>query len=73
MSIFSQEQLDQMVADAAMQPIPTVTPRDIQILSLQNKAAMLIGMRRTGKTSLMWQKVTELLVDGVPRSQIAFL
>jgi predicted AAA+ superfamily ATPase len=71
MGAFSRQQLDQIIADAAAQPIPELTRRDIQVRPLKNKASMLVGMRRTGKTSLMWQKVTELLSDGVPRSHIA--
>src|SRR3989338_4623607 len=42
-------------------------------LPLKDKAHVAIGMRRTGKTYLLLQKIRELLHQKIPLSQILYL
>ncbi len=50
----------------------TIT-RDIQFIEIKDKISVAIGMRRTGKTYLMFQKIQELLSEGVPITRILYI
>lgn len=47
--------------------------RDIHFVEIKNKISVAIGMRRTGKTYLMLQKIKELLSQGIPISRILYI
>ena len=65
--------LEQKLADAMARPLPRLTPRDIWWPQLSGKAVAVLGMRRSGKTSLLWQKVGEGLLRGLPRQAMPLL
>ena len=48
-------------------------PRRIDMRSVSNKATVCMGVRRSGKSTLMFQVVRCLLKGGVPRQNILFL
>lgn len=52
--------------------LPTPTPRAVQLLQLQGKADVVVGMRRVGKSWLLLHRIQELLARGVPRSRICY-
>lgn len=45
----------QKIVDAQAAPLPILTRRDVWLPSVEGKAIAVIGMRRAGKTSLLWQ------------------
>ena len=47
--------------------------RDVEFSNIKNKIAVAIGMRRTGKTYLLMQKILQLMEDNIPLSQILYL
>lgn len=49
------------------------TPRQTTIEKIPKKITALIGMRRTGKTHLLYQEIQALLSKGIPKNQILFL
>lgn len=53
-------------------PVPLVK-RDIELIELQGKISAIIGMRRVGKTFLLYQKIQELLEEGVEKTNIFYL
>lgn len=53
--------------------LPHLAPRDIHFPIVKGKATVITGMRRTGKTSLCYQKMKELLAEGLPRDRIVHL
>ncbi|MEB3261475.1 MAG: ATP-binding protein [Cyanobacteriota bacterium] len=65
--------LEQKLADAMARPLPRLTRRDIWWPLLPGKAVAVLGMRRSGKTSLLWQKVGEGLERGLPRQAMPLL
>lgn len=47
--------------------------RDFNFIEIKNKISIAIGMRRTGKTYLMFQKIQELISQGVSLSRILYI
>ena len=45
----------QKIVDALAAPVPAFTRRDVRIPGIAGKAVAVIGMRRTGKTTFLWQ------------------
>jgi predicted AAA+ superfamily ATPase len=62
-----------IVAESREALLPQLTPRRIAVPDLPNKAAVLIGMRRSGKTYLMYQEMQRLLAGGVDRRDILYV
>ena len=55
--------LRQKLVDSWQQPLPQLTRRDTWIPRIPGKTLAVIGMRRSGKTSLLWQEVARRLED----------
>ena len=70
------EILKQLIVDFHKQKIPVPTPRDISSFRLPGtlrKAFVLIGMRRSGKTWTLFQKIHELLDGGGDLRKILYI
>lgn len=65
--------LERLVGEALVRQIPSTVPRDVQVRRLSGKASVLTGMRRTGKTSLCFQDMSERISSGVPRERLLYL
>lgn len=68
--------LKQIIVDFYKRQLPELTPRNIEFPKLPDgvrKACVYIGMRRSGKTYLMFQKIQELLSQGVKKQQILYI
>lgn len=65
--------IERLVAEAMDRRIPDVIQRDLSVRRMNGKVSVLTGMRRTGKTSLCFQMMHELLADGVPRERLLYL
>lgn len=50
-----------------------LVPRDIQFPEAPNKIKVAIGMRRSGKTYIVYEKILKLLDDGVLLSRILYI
>ncbi|MCX8033417.1 MAG: ATP-binding protein [Thermoleophilia bacterium] len=62
----------QKIIDAEKAPIPDFTRRDLHVPVIPNKALAVIGMRRTGKTTFLWQVLADRLASGTPREGVLF-
>ncbi|MBN2311386.1 MAG: ATP-binding protein [Candidatus Hydrogenedentes bacterium] len=62
----------QKVADALATPVPAHTRRDIHVPGVKGKAKVAIGMRRSGKTTFLWQCLAERLSSGMPREGLLY-
>ena len=60
--------LRQKLIDAVQRPLPQLTRRDTWIPRIPGKTLAVIGMRRSGKTSLLWQQVSERVATGAERA-----
>src|SRR5674476_1204845 len=65
--------LDFIVAESREARLPQLTPRRATVPDIPNKAAVLIGMRRSGKTYLMYQEMQRLLASGVDRRDVLYV
>ena len=54
-------------------PLPEMTRRQVEFTMLPRKATVVIGMRRTGKTWFCYQKMKDLMAEGIDRSRILYL
>ncbi len=50
-----------------------IVPRDTQILPVPRKATVIIGIRRSGKSTWQHEKMEALLNDGVPTENICYI
>ena len=68
---FMEGQLDrvirQKIVDSLAAHIPAFTRRDLRLPAVPGKAIAVIGMRRTGKTTFLWQTLADRLARGTPR------
>lgn len=53
--------------------LPDVVPRQAEFPLIPRKATVIVGMRRTGKTWFCYQKMGELIKQGVPLNRILYL
>ncbi len=62
----------QKIIDAQAQALPVLTRRDCWLPKVKGKATAVIGMRRAGKTSLLWQILTDRHAGGTPREGLLY-
>lgn len=62
----------QKIADSLAVPLPALTRRDIRLPKMRDKAVTLIGMRRSGKTSFLWQELARRHAAGVAREGLLY-
>jgi|APGre2960657468_1045069.scaffolds.fasta_scaffold18274_3 predicted AAA+ superfamily ATPase len=63
----------QKIVDAQEQDIPVLTRRDVWLPNIQTKkATAIIGMRRAGKTSFLWQMLANRLAAGTARQGLLY-
>jgi hypothetical protein len=64
---------EDIIADAITRPLPRSVRRDIELPHKDGFATVAVGVRRSGKTRLLQQKMDDLLQEGVPRSHLLFI
>lgn len=69
----SQIVLSQRVTDSIARELPVLTRRDVAQPMLPGKALAVIGVRRAGKTSFLWQCLADRLAAGRPRESLVLL
>jgi len=62
-----------MILDFQEAPHPTGVPRRLALQAVPGKAAVCIGVRRSGKSTYLFQIVERLLGGGVPQENILYL
>lgn len=64
---------DTIVADSLSRDFPGLKPRTASLETVPGMASVVIGMRRSGKTCLMFREIERLLAEGVERSRILYV
>lgn len=54
-------------------PLPRLTRRDVRLPMVPRKAIAVVGMRRAGKTSFLWQVIADRVAAGTPRDGLMYL
>lgn len=62
----------QKIVDSLAAPIPALTRRDVRVPGVRGKAVAVIGMRRSGKTTFLWQVLGERVAQGVGREGLLY-
>lgn len=65
--------LRELFSDFYENPFPEMTRRRIEIPEVPRCATVIMGMRRTGKTFLLYQRMNELLASGVPKDRMLYV
>jgi len=63
----------ELILDFQQSDIDAGVPRHVEIRPVHKKAAVCMGVRRSGKSTLMLQLIEKLLNKGVPKSDILYL
>ena len=66
------ELIRQKIVDSLALPVPAFTRRDVWLPAVKNKAVAVIGMRRTGKTTFLWQVLADRLSQGTAREALLY-
>ncbi len=66
------EIIRQKIVDSLASRPPALTPRDVRIPKVPGKAIAVIGMRRSGKTTFLWQLLQERLELGAARESLLY-
>lgn len=66
------ELIRQKIIDALAAPVPKFTRRDTHVPAVRGKAIAVIGMRRTGKTTFLWQLLADRLAQGTRRESLLY-
>ena len=62
----------QKIIDTQAAPLPVLTRRDVWLPAVKGKATAIIGMRRSGKTSLLWQILADRHNAGADRAGLLY-
>lgn len=65
--------LRRKVADTLASAPPTLTRRDVRLPEIPGKALAVVGVRRSGKTTFLWQCLADRLAAGRPRETQLFV
>lgn len=65
--------LDGKLADGLTAAPPELTRREIRLPQVPGKALAIVGMRRSGKTSFLWQCLQDRLAAGAKRETLLML
>jgi predicted AAA+ superfamily ATPase len=67
-----QDLLRQKIVDSLAAMPPELTRRDVRLPAVPRKAVAVIGPRRAGKTTFLWQVLRERLASQTPRERLLY-
>lgn len=67
-----QEIIRQKIVDSLASAPPAFTRRDVRVPGVPGKAKAIIGPRRAGKTTFLWQVLTQKLEQGSSREELLY-
>jgi hypothetical protein len=67
------ETLKYVLTQSTMHPLPAATPRTLELPLDSTKIVALVGIRRSGKTFLLYETMRRLEARGVDRRQLIYL
>ena len=67
------ETLKSIILDFQEVELETGIPRGLKISTVPGKASVCIGVRRSGKSTYLFQIITRLMDEGIPRENILYL
>ena len=75
-SAFAEGDLRKIIREKILEglqaPLPALTRRDVRVPGVPRKVISVIGMRRTGKSTFLWQVLGDRLAQGVGRDGLLY-
>jgi len=65
--------LKEMIIDFQRSSLPVGIPRRLNISTVPNKATVIVGVRRSGKSTYLFQIIQDLLDHGISRDNILYI
>lgn len=65
--------LEKLIDEFQERELPAPVLRDLVLPRLPGKATVVVGMRRVGKTWACFQRMRELLTEGVPKERLLYV
>jgi hypothetical protein len=65
--------ITQLIDDFHERELPKLMARDIPLYEIKGKASVIIGMRRSGKTWFLFQKIKSLCDKGINKNRMLYL
>ena len=62
-----------IILDFQELPLETGVPRQLKVETIPGKATVLMGVRRSGKSTYLFQVMERLLREGLPRENILYI
>ncbi|MFZ9854773.1 MAG: ATP-binding protein [Limisphaerales bacterium] len=62
----------QKITDSLAAPVPAHTRREVHLPAIKDKVMAVIGMRRSGKTTFLWQCLADRLKAGAQRDALLY-
>jgi len=72
MEVQTKDTIIRKIADGLATTPPRLTRRDVHLPRVPGKAMAVIGMRRSGKTSFLWQCLADRIAAGTPREALLY-
>ncbi len=66
------ETIRQKIVDAQQAPLRPLTRREVHLPKVASRAVAIVGMRRAGKTSFLWQLIADRVAAGMPRAGLLY-
>ena len=67
------QDLQELIAGFQNRPLPASKPRAVRIKKVPGMASVVIGMRRSGKTNLLFREMERLLQNGVSHLDMLYM
>ena len=67
------EMVKSLILDFQEGKVKTGVPRRLNDTPVEGKASVFVGVRRSGKSTLLMQRIRHLFEEGTPRENIVFL
>jgi len=68
-----QDVLSRIIDDFHERSLPDLIPRERSITKVPGKAGVIVGMRRSGKTWFCYQRMQEVLSQGIEKERLLYL
>src|SRR5437870_12925984 len=66
------ELIRRKIIESLASPVPAFVRRDLYVPAIPGNAIAVIGMRRTGKSTFLWQILSDRLSQGMERESLLY-
>jgi hypothetical protein len=71
--MIKKEYIKEIIRSFHINALPTIKPRELSVPTTSGKIVTLCGVRRCGKTYILYQTISELLASGVDKKRVVYI